>query len=67
MCVSIFFKQIIVHSPAVLEEMPFLMGSPPPSLHPAGCHTGHYFSNLKKAKKELLAARFGHNNRIYYC
>ena len=40
---------------------------PPPSLHPAGCHAGHEFSNLKGPNKELLAARFGHNTRIYYC
>ena len=66
-CVHQFFqKEIIWHFPVVLEEIAFLMGSPPPSLHPAGCHTGHQFSNLKGANKELLAARFWHNTRIYY-
>ena len=67
MCINFFQTEIIWHSPAVLEEMAFLMGSPPPSLHPAGCHTEHQFSNLKEANKEPLAARFGHNTRIYYC
>ena len=49
-----FQTEIIWRSPAVLEEMAFLMGSPPPSLHPAGCHTEHQFSNLKEANKEPL-------------
>ena len=53
MCINFFQTEIIWHSPAVLEEMAFLMGSPPHSLHHAGCHTGHQFSNLKGANKDL--------------
>ena len=66
--VSIFFKQskqVILQ--LYLKKWLLLWEVPPPSLHPAGCHAGHQFSNLKRANKELLAARFGHNTRIYYC
>ena len=55
MCINFFQTEITWHSPAVLEEMTFLMGSLPPSLHPAGCHTGHQFS------------KFGGKQRAFGC
>ena len=68
-CVAVFFKQnkqIILQ--LYFKKRLLLWEVPLPSLHPAVFHTGHQFSNLKAgSNKELLATRFGHNTRNYYC